>query len=204
MTAMAVPPLRFLSPQGRMVDTEKSQLRAHARARRRELAADHGAPERAAQRFLTILPEASTLTISGYWPVGDEMDVRPLLHHLALAGHRLALPVVTDNASPLTFRSWMPGDPMIPGAYGIHTPAAAASEVDPDIIIVPLLAFDADGHRLGYGGGYYDRTLAAARARREVLAVGFAYAGQRVGRLPRHDGDMVLDAVVTDHAVQWF
>ena len=188
-----------------MVDAEKSQLRAHARARRQELAADHGAPERAAQRFLTILPPARTLTIAGYWPIGDEMDVRPLLHHLALAGHCLALPVVKGKTSPLAFRAWAPGDPMIAGDYGIHTPAALAAEVEPDVIIAPLLAFDADGHRLGYGGGYYDRTIAAAlRAKRDILAIGFAYEGQKVGRLPRHDGDAALDAVVTDHAVHWF
>jgi 5-formyltetrahydrofolate cyclo-ligase len=187
-----------------MVDAEKSQLRAHARARRQELAADHGAPERAAQRFLTMLPETGVRSIAGYWPIGDELDVRPLLHHLALAGHRLALPVVKGKTSPLAFRAWAPGDPMIPGDYGIHTPAATAAEIDPDIIIAPLLAFDADGHRLGYGGGYYDRTLAALRAKCDILAIGYAYAGQKVGRLPRHDGDMVLDAVVTDHAVHWF
>jgi 5-formyltetrahydrofolate cyclo-ligase len=102
------------------------------------------------------------------------------------------------------FRAWKPGDPLVVGRFNIPEPDDKARERRPDLVLVPLLAFDRDGHRLGYGAGYYDRYLREARAKRTVYAIGIAYAGQEVDELPRHDADEVLDAVVTESGVKRF
>ena len=133
--------------------------------------------------------------------MGDEADPRALAHALAARGHALALPVVAAKKSPLVFRRWREGDPLIVHIFGMHEPAAAAPEIVPDVLLIPLLAFDAQGTRLGYGGGFYDRTLASLKTKR---AIGIAYAGQEVDELPCHDHDHPLDAVVTEKGVRTF
>lgn len=133
---------------------------------------------------------------SGYWPIGTEIDPRPALETLAEHGP-VGLPVVEGRDRPLAFRHWRPGDPLVPGGFGTSVPAAD-EPMTPEVLIVPLLAFDGRGHRLGYGGGFYDRTLAALRARGPVLAVGFAFAAQRVEALPVEPTDAALDLVVTE------
>ncbi|MBN4016463.1 5-formyltetrahydrofolate cyclo-ligase [Rhodospirillaceae bacterium AH-315-P19] len=136
--------------------------------------------------------------VGGYWPIGDEIDPRPLLKALDEAGWRCALPVVVKVGSPLCFRAWRPGDALEPGAHAIPAPLAAAAMVTPTLLLVPLLAFDRSGHRLGYGGGYYDRTLAALRGAGALLAVGLAYAGQELAAVPTAGDDVALDWVVTE------
>jgi 5-formyltetrahydrofolate cyclo-ligase len=191
-----------------MIDTDKARLRIEARARRRLLAADAGAAAEAAQyaaeHFLNSVFCNQPCVMAGYIAMADELDPLPLMRQLAAAGHRLALPVVVEKQAPLKFRAWQPGGPLEAGHHGTQAPPAAAPEVTPDVVIVPLLAFDAAGHRLGYGGGYYDRTLAQLRRQGRVQAVGFAYDGQKVPALPCHEGDQRLDAIVTDQAVYWF
>lgn len=139
--------------------------------------------------------------ISGYWPIRDEIDPRPLLDSLAARGHPLALPVVGTPDAPLVFRAWAKDDALVPGPFGTRTPGDEAPEVTPRVVIVPLLAFDAAGWRLGYGGGYYDRTLAGLRrGPGTVLAVGIAYQDQQVDAVPRAPYDERLDWVVTETA----
>ncbi len=138
------------------------------------------------------------LTIAGYHPKGDEADVQPALSALAAAGHATALPVVTGRAWPLVFRLWRPGHPLVPGAFRIMEPMGDAPLVQPDIVLVPLLAFDQAGYRLGYGGGFYDRTLEVLRAEAPTLAVGIGYAGQGVDKLPIDAYDQKLDWIVTE------
>lgn len=138
------------------------------------------------------------MVIAGYLAKGDELDLGPTLALLASAGHATCLPVVTGRAWPLMFRLWRPGHPLVPGAFRIMEPMEEAPVVQPDIVLVPLLAFDPDGYRLGYGGGYYDRTLEVLRAAAPVLAVGIGYAGQRVESLPRDAYDQKLDWIVTE------
>jgi 5-formyltetrahydrofolate cyclo-ligase len=139
--------------------------------------------------------------IAGYWPVGSELDCRPLLGALAAAGWRCALPVVAAATEPLGFRLWRPGESLRPGALGIPEPEASAAMVVPRVLLVPVLAFDRAGRRLGQGAGYYDRTLEALRAlpaRRPVLALGLAYAAQELPTLPVGSHDQPLDWIVTE------
>lgn len=137
--------------------------------------------------------------VAGYWPIQDEIDVRPLLRRLADGGASLALPAVTGVHRRLAFRRWRIEIPLEPDARGIMAPAASAQPAVPELVIVPLLAFDATGFRLGYGGGFYDATLKALRAERPAtVAIGVAFAEQRLDGLPHESHDQVLDAVVTD------
>ena len=112
-------------------------------------------------------------------------------------GFRLALPVMIGKAQPLLMRAWSPGDAMEAAAWGIAEPTADKPEVDPEIVLVPLLAFDARGYRLGYGGGFYDRTLARLRAKQPVVAIGLAYDEQKVDEVPVEAYDQRLDWVLT-------
>lgn len=133
----------------------------------------------------------------------DELD--PMLLGLALlkAGHGLCLPVVTGKKRPLVFRAWYPGDPLASGSFGIPEPLPGASPVTPNVILVPLLAFDRQGNRLGRGGGFYDRTLAALREQTSVLAIGFGFSTQEMPLVPTSSSDTRLDAIVTEKEVIW-
>jgi 5-formyltetrahydrofolate cyclo-ligase len=116
----------------------------------------------------------------------------------------LALPSVSGRGAPLVFRRWSPGDATLIDMFGLTEPLAGAEIVTPSLLLVPLLAFDAAGTRLGYGGGYYDRTLAMLRGAGKIAAIGIAYAGQEVGELPRHEYDEPLDAVLTEKGLRNF
>ncbi len=181
----------------------KRMLRDQAKARRAALHQDAGA---AAQRqcalfvetFEAELARSPAPAVSGYWPMGDEFDVRPLMIRLSERGHVCALPVVVERGGALVFRRWRPGDRLAEAGFGTHEPGAHAAEAVPDIVLAPLLAFDDTGRRLGYGGGFYDRTLRALRAARQVIAVGVGYQAQRVDEVPSGDGDEKLDWIVTE------
>ena len=136
--------------------------------------------------------------VSGFWPINDELDIRPLLMELHLEGCQLALPVVVEKGKPLTFRAWRPGDALEPAAFGTLQPTDKREVVDPDVLICPLLACDEDGWRLGYGGGFYDRTLAALRLRKRILAMGVAFDDQLVPDVPHGPDDQRLDWLLTD------
>ena len=141
--------------------------------------------------------------IAGYAPIGTEINIWPLLTSLQAAGVSTALPVISAPNHPLTFRHWTPTSQMKKDVYGVEYPTAG-SELTPDLIFVPLLAFTKKGDRLGYGGGYYDRTLAGLRQRREVFACGVAYAGQEVEKLPTDAHDAKLDGILTEDGFKAF
>ncbi|MDO8608627.1 MAG: 5-formyltetrahydrofolate cyclo-ligase [Phaeospirillum sp.] len=136
--------------------------------------------------------------VAGYWPLGDELDPRPLMLALAEMGCRLALPVVVGPGLALLFRGWRPGDEMEVGGHGTSHPLAHAASLRPSVVLTPLLAFDRKGFRLGYGGGYYDRTLARLRGDGGVLAIGLGFAAQEVPAVPVEPWDQPLDMIMTE------
>jgi len=184
-------------------DAAKAGIRRVALARR---AAAHAAPDadartaRATARLLELLRPERGRPLAGYMPMRGEISPLGAMAEMACHGP-VGVPVVEGAGQPLSFRGWHPGARMIPGAFGALVPRAGAQLV-PEVLIVPLLAFDAAGQRLGYGGGFYDRTLARLRAAGPVLAVGFAWAAQQQpGALPAGSTDQPLDVVVTEERV---
>ncbi len=139
--------------------------------------------------------------VSGFMPLKSEINPLPLMRKLAGQGARLALPVIAGRGKPLIMRAWDFDDPLDRGQWGIREPKAEAADVEPDIILVPLLAFDRAGQRIGYGAGYYDQTLAQLRARKAVTAVGIAFAAQEVPTVPSTPRDERLDLVLTEREV---
>ena len=178
---------------------EKKALRARVKAWRAGLDAEAvaRAGDAAAAHGLDFLHPQKGAIVSGFASLPDEFRIWPLLRRLHREGHRLALPVMQGKMQPLLFRAWAPGDGMDPGVWGIGEPKPDKPVLEPDILLVPLLAFDRRGWRLGYGGGFYDRTLAALRARRPVAAVGLAYDEQLIDAVPHLDYDQRLDWVLT-------
>ena len=184
------------------IEDAKAELRVQARARRDALPASMRA---AAARAIAARPFPVALTpraiVSGFMPLGSEINPTPLMRTLAGVGAQLALPVVCGRGRPLSMRVFDFGQRLVPGVWGIREPAPDAAEVFPDILLVPLLAFDRSGHRIGYGAGYYDLTIAALRARKTVTACGLAFAAQEVSSVPTTSRDARLDLVLTEHEV---
>ncbi|WP_371395776.1 5-formyltetrahydrofolate cyclo-ligase [Fretibacter rubidus] len=177
--------------------SEKSRARIQAKARR----AGVDNPRAAAVGLIGNFPaqEFRGQVIGGIWPLSSEIDTRPLMKTLSEAGFSLALPCTPRAGKPLTFRTWQTGDRLKAGAYGTREPYADAPIVEPAIVLVPLLAFTQSGARLGYGGGYYDRTLAALRAcNPAVFACGVGYAAQEAASLPLGPHDARLDGILTE------
>ncbi len=194
----------MMTPADPTIDP-KGALRREALARRQAEFKVRG--EEAAQEMTGRLRELGFdrgKTIAGYWPLGDEIDCRPALSGLAEMGHQIVLPVVAGQGQVLIFRSWAHGDELEGGPFGTSHPGAKAPVKTPHVILLPLIAFDKTGHRLGYGAGFYDRTLAALRTQGEVLAVGVAYDAQEIERVPAGPHDQPMDAVVTDKRTLWF
>ena len=184
----------------------KASLRAQARERR--AAAYRATGAQIAAQLSNYLPELylpSRCVVAGYIQRGSELDPLPALKSLRNAGHHMALPVVTAKNAPLVFRTWAPDDPVAPDAQGLPAPLLSSPEIAPEVVFVPLVAFDGKGHRLGTGAGYYDRTLPGLRAQNEnLLAVGLAFSVQQERELPHEATDVPLDAVITERGVQWF
>jgi 5-formyltetrahydrofolate cyclo-ligase len=180
----------------------KSDLRKVALARRDALPAAErmAAAEAIAARPFPVAV-ASGAVVSGFMPLGSEINPLPLMRRLSDAGAHLALPVVVGRGRPLSMRVYAFGDALVKGVWGIRVPSPEAPEVAPDVLLVPLLAFDRNGNRLGYGAGYYDMTIAALRARKPVVAVGIAFAAQEVDEVPTTPRDVRLDVVLTEQEI---
>jgi 5-formyltetrahydrofolate cyclo-ligase len=179
-----------------VLQAAKAAARKLARARRATLT-NIEAPARLAEAMLAQHAPPKGAIIAGYWPMGDEMDPRPLMLALASRGHAIALPVTPPRGQPLAFHAWAPGAALRPGPMGTSEPVAG-EELRPDVLLVPLLAFDRAGRRLGYGGGYYDRTLAALPGAKPI---GIAYAGQEMPEVPAGPQDMRLPLIATEDSV---
>ncbi len=184
------------------IDQFKTDLRKAAFARRDALRAAErqaAAEAIAARPFpLSIAPGA---IVSGFSPLTTELNPLPLMRKLAAAGAKLALPVVAGRGKPLIMRSYAFGQPLNEGVWGIREPKDDAPEVDPDILVVPLAAFDRRGNRIGYGAGYYDMTISRLRSLKAIVAVGIAYAAQEVAEVPTTARDARLDLVLTERQV---
>lgn len=157
---------------------------------------DPDAEAAAASRLLDILRFLPGKVISGYMPIRTEIS--PLSAMTGMIGRSpVTVPVIQGEGLPLVFREWHPDAPMIDGPFGALVPTEGAF-LEPEVLVVPLLSFDRRGYRLGYGGGFYDRTLEELRARHEVLAIGLAYSAQEVDSVPREETDQALDLIVTE------
>jgi 5-formyltetrahydrofolate cyclo-ligase len=174
------------------LDAAKRAAREAASARRRGLDAQ-AAGQALAVHVLRDCPPPAGAVVSGFWPLGEEIDIRPLLLALHEHGHRVALPVTPRRGEALTFRGWRPGDVMVPERFGTMRPVG--EPLVPDMLLIPLLAFDKAGGRLGYGGGFYDRTLAGLPGR---VRLGCGFAAQQVDAVPVGPYDIRLDAVATE------
>jgi len=189
-------PLRKAAPQ------TKQQLRTTALAAREALSPGErqAAAEAIAARGLPFPLQPGTV-VSGYAPIRSELDPTPLMLRLAVHGAQLALPVVLARGHSLSFRAWSAGDRLTLGSLGIPEPQPAAAELVPDIMLVPLAAFDRAGHRIGYGGGYYDYTFSHLRKAKHVIGVGLGFAVQETGLVPALPHDEALDYVLTENQV---
>ena len=184
-----------------MIDTaaQKIRLRAYSKSKRALLSASAtSAAADLAENFMEALTIIGDGSVAGYWPIFNEFDVKPLLQKLSCAGITVSLPAIISNQKRLVFQSWSENMQLVKGPYSTLQPVGSSALITPDILMIPLLAFDSAGGRLGYGGGYYDRTLAKLRKEKEVTAVGIAYAGQEINEVPTCSSDQMLDWIVTE------
>lgn len=172
---------------------QKKRIALSAEARLR-------AAEEAARQALSLFDNKNG-AIALYWPVRHEISPLILAEYLHQKKYELCLPVVSEKDAPLQFRLWLPGSDLHKGRYGVDEPSQKSPFIVPALLIIPLIAFDRMGARLGTGGGYYDRTLKALRLVKPIKAYGFAYSLQEVDSLPQEPHDERLDAVITDKAV---
>ncbi len=182
-----------LAEQKRIARSAAAKARASAHAK-----AGDAAGLALAKRGLPCDHRMGRRVASGFQPYKSEISVLPLLAKLLADGWVTAMPVVVGKGEPLVFRAWAPGDQMVPGIWDIPVPPESAEQVEPDLLLVPMLAFDRRGYRLGYGGGFYDRTLELLRSHKPVTAIGVAYAAQEMEEVPHGPHDQPLDWIMTE------
>jgi len=194
--------------QAELSSGELSELkrRARAAAQKERASAHRSYGETAAfalaQHGLPISPAQGMNIVSGFFPFTTEISVLPLLAKLASEGWTTALPVVLGKNTPLKFRVWTPGEATVAGVWNIPMPPETAAEVLPDVLLVPMLAFDKRGYRLGYGGGFYDLTLRKLRKIKPIEAIGISYAAQEIDEVPHGDHDEPLDWMLTERGIR--
>ena len=187
-----------------MIEEAKAALRIRARAARASL--DHS--ERAdaavavARHFFDGVALQQADIVAAYWRIRDELDCQPILVKLMDSNQTVVLPVVVGPEEPLDLRVWEQGASLYESGFGTLAPSELAPKAEPDVVIMPLLGFDSRGTRLGYGGGYYDRTLATMKKRPRLI--GLAFAAQELERIPREAHDVPLDAVITEAGMRQF
>jgi 5-formyltetrahydrofolate cyclo-ligase len=183
-------------PSAEVIEAKRA---ARARARQLRVGCDPALGIALTEHVLRECSPPAGAVVAGFWPMAQEIDIRPLLFALYERGHPIVLPVTPKRGEALTFRLWRPGDVLVPERFGTMRPTG--DERVPAFLLVPLLAFDRSGHRLGYGAGYYDRTLAGLAG---AFALGCAYAAQEVDQVPVAPYDARLDAVATERGVVFF
>jgi 5-formyltetrahydrofolate cyclo-ligase len=194
MASAASPQIR----QSSLVDAAKAEMRSQMLKHRKTLRdAEAGAAEAIRDQVLAALTVPEDAVFAGYVAIGDELDPAPTMRALSERGHRLVLPVAGNAGETMSFKEWTFGERLVRGPYSTYVPGGEESPVFPDIVIVPVVAFDATGYRLGFGGGFYDRTLAQLRLERKIATYGIAYDGQEVPEIPRGPFDVRLDGLFT-------
>ncbi len=198
----------MIETQLKDIAEEKRICRQQAMQQRRLVAAqDNQIPPNMADIIQAEFGELASTKIAGYAAMRDELPIWDLLKDLRVLGATIYLPIVVKKGNALVFQSWQAGDTLTQGNYGEKTPIydADAEQIIPDIILAPLLAFSSDGYRLGYGGGYYDRTLAKFRTTgKQVTFLGIAYSAQEVATLPIDKYDIRLDGIITEQGLRYF
>lgn len=186
------------------IEQAKAELRTKAHAARAAIsqASRSDAAQAATRHFFEQIQLQPTDVVAAYWRIRDELDCQPILIRLMDSNQPVILPVVMGAEAPLDLRIWEQGASLYEAGFGTLAPADDAPRAEPDVVIMPLLGFDSRGTRLGYGGGYYDRTL--ARLSKKPRLVGLAFAAQELDLIPREDHDVPLDAVVTENGVRIF
>lgn len=186
------------------IEEAKAALRLKARSNRAAIlnSTRGDAAKAVAGHFFDAVPLAPRDIVAGYWRIKDEMDCQPILVRLMDGFQPVCLPVVLGDEQPLELRLWEQGAPLYEAGFGTLAPSELAPQVEPDVILMPLLGFDKRGTRLGYGGGYYDRTL--ERLSKRPRLVGLAFAAQELEDIPREAHDVPLDIVVTEHGARHF
>jgi 5-formyltetrahydrofolate cyclo-ligase len=183
-----------------MTNISKSQLRIELHQLRDNHKKDYDL-KTCGQALLNNLVSAQIVPpqaiIGSYWPVKSEADACPLLTYYYEQGHVCALPIVQAPNKPLLFREWCPGNLLVSGIYNILTPDETAPLITPTVLFVPVLGFDKNGHRLGHGEGYYDRTLEALRSQNPIIAIGIAYDCQEVDIIPHQNHDQLMNYIIT-------
>ena len=189
------------------LDKTKNVARIAAKKNRHNIATnsqDGRAAKKVARTFISKVSKNSGLPIAGYFPTGSELDIRVLSEELHISRCQYCLPMITDVSDVLEFGSWCFGDSLVKSRYGIKEPRGESKRLIPKTLITPMLAFDKCGYRLGYGGGYYDRTIAKLRKLdSKILVVGVAYAGQEVSQVPNDVNDQKMDMIITEEGFFW-
>ena len=185
----------------RNLTAQKAAARKSAFARRK--AAFDAAPPAQSAYLSEVLAGYRGVPLAGYMPIRTEISPLPAMEKAYLRGHRICVPVVVEAGRPLEFHEWTPDTEMVEGAFGALIPKESKILI-PDLVITPLVAFDRTGYRLGYGGGFYDRSFAQIAEDKEVQAAGFAYSEQELMMVPREKTDYPLNVIVTELGVLRF
>jgi len=185
--------------------TAKALMRKDAASRRAALMSKQPeAPQHLAGFAAALIESFGVGVYAAYLPIRSELSPIALVGELVAAGMTTVMPITPEPENPLSFHQWAPGMPLAEGPYGTKQPPSANRKIDPDVILAPMLAFDAGCWRLGYGGGFYDRTIANLRDQgRDVRVIGLAFSGQKVAAVPTGPYDMALDAVLTPEGLVW-
>lgn len=186
------------------IEEAKAALRVAAHKKRAHIhpSLRAEAAQEAAGHFFAQISLRPQDVVAGYWPIRDELDIKSVIARLMDSGQQVCLPVVLGDDEPLELRLWQEGAPLFEAGFGTLAPPDDAPRASPDVILMPLLGFDKHGTRLGYGGGYYDRTLSTMTHAPRLI--GFAFADQEIDHIPRDGHDIPLDAVVTERGVTSF
>ena len=200
-TAMAAP-LLFISGMSSMntsaLSDDKAALRSEMLRKRKDLRrSDSNAVDGLEKLVIQALSGLKDQTVSGYVAIGDELDIFPTLEALQEIGASIVLPVAGKSGEALSFRPWCSGDELEKGRLSTYHPSAKTYAPDPDVLLVPLVAFDRQGYRIGFGGGYYDRTLTVLREKKKIAAYGIGFDGQEVESIHRECHDSQLDGIIT-------